>query len=97
VKTYAHAEYLRADLAWQEFGGEWSGIRARAAEAGMLYPPSGSPDDDRDALSPSQRAIVYRAMTDTPRALVAIIGRSHSWREVVAAVIAHEAQLRRKP
>jgi hypothetical protein len=89
VRTFGRAEWLEAKRAWEEgdFGVEWIKIRELAAERGMIYPPDGSKWDDREDETPSQRAIVYRAMEDTPHTLKSAIASSYSWSQVVRKVI----------
>lgn len=94
MRTYSRDAWLEARAAWESFGPRWDRVRGLAAERGMLYPPSGSAHDDRDAAEPSQRAIVWRALEDNPTELVAIIGRSSSWSGVVDRIIGMESRLR---
>lgn len=88
MRTYRREDYLAAKHAWQDFGPEWGQYRQLAAEQGMLYPPSGSGLDSPDDAEPSQRAIIYRALEDTPRALGQIIRASRSWSDVVRKLMA---------
>lgn len=96
MRTYDRETFLAAKAAWEAggFGWRWQGIRRIAAERGFIYPPSGSRHDDREAESPSQRAIIYRALEDNPRELERIVGRSRSWSHVVDQVIGMEERLR---
>ena len=88
MRTYSREDYQAAMRAWSDFGPEWDRYRRVAAERGMLFPPSGSRFDSWEDQEPSQRAIVYRAIEDTPSALLDTIGRSRSWSEVVRRVMA---------
>ncbi len=96
MKTYDRATFFAAQRAWAEgsFGPAWSRIREIAAQRGYVYPPNGSPHDDRDAESPSQRAIIWRALQDNPAELERIVRRSRSWSQVVDAIIGLEERLR---
>lgn len=96
-RTFSRADWEAASAAWHEGGYDrdtWYEVRRAAADRGMLYPPQGSPHDDVDDPRPSQRAIVYRALDATPRALLAIIARSSSWTQVVDALIRDARQRR---
>lgn len=93
-RTFSRDDWLAAKESWSSFGHAWHGLRQRAALNGMIFAPSGTAHDDRDAESPSQRAIVYRALQDNPGALYAIVGRSRSWFDVVDRVIGLESRLR---
>lgn len=88
MRTYSRTDWLAARDAWDDFSGEWTPYREAAAQRGMLYPPSGSRFDSWDDPKPSQRAILYRAMADTPAALMDAIHESRSWGEVVGKVMA---------
>lgn len=96
-RTYDRATFDAARRAWVDgkYGRGWEPIRRIAAERGFLYPPSGTPDDDRDAEAPSQRAIIWRALQDNPDALRTIVSRSKSWNDVVDRIIGLEERLRR--
>lgn len=94
-RTYQADTFLKAREAWRSFGPEWNRIRAEAAQSFSCFPPNGTELDDRDAESPSQRAIVYRAIVDRPSETAAIVRRSSSWAEVVHGIFAAESVLRR--
>ena len=93
-RTYSRADWIASAEAWADYGSRWDGIRRIAREVGILYPPTGSAHDDRDAESPSQRDIVWRALEDNPTELAAIIRRSRSWSGVVDRIIGMESRLR---
>lgn len=96
MRTFSAVDWKAAEQAWAEgeFGWQWGTIRRIARESGILYPPSGTRHDDRDAEQPSQRAIVWRALEDNPAELAAIVRRSSSWSGVVDRIIGMEARLR---
>lgn len=97
MKTYDQATYRAARRAWAEGDfrdPRWRDVYRLAADRGYIYPPTGTVHDDRDAEQPSQRAIVYAALCDTPDALRRIMARSSSWSQVVAQLIAHVDGLR---
>lgn len=96
MRTFSRSDWLAAQAAWDEgdFGYRWQALRRIAAERGYIYPPSGAVDDDREVESPSQRAIVWRALEDNPSRLEAIVRRSRSWSQVVDGIIGLEERLR---
>lgn len=98
IRTYDRATIEAAGLAWTdgEYGRAWDRVRAIAAARGMLYPPTGTPHDDREVERPSQRAIIWRAMEDNPRSLVRILGRSSTWNDVVRGIVGLEERLRQE-
>lgn len=88
MRTYSRADFLAAREAWADFSPEWLFYQQIAADRGMLYPPSGSKWDSWEDAEPSQRAIIFRAIEDTPRALTDVIRQSRSWHEVVRKLMA---------
>lgn len=96
MKTYSRSDWLAANAEWDagDFGPRWRRLRAIAAEAGFIYPPTGSAHDDWGVEDQSQRAIVWHALEDNPTELEAIVRRSHSWSGVVDRIIGMEQRLR---
>lgn len=97
MRTYSRADFLAAKEAWdKDFDyGEWGPFREAAAERGMLYPPSGRVTDSWEDPKPSQRAILYRAIVDTPDTLMDAINESRTWSEVVGKVF-RDMEIRRE-
>lgn len=95
MRTFDRATFVKAQALWREgeFGPRWDAIRAIAASRGFIFPPSGTVHDDREAESPSQRAIIYAALEENPRQLKAIVGKCGSWSEVVDRIFGMEARL----
>jgi hypothetical protein len=99
TKTYDAATFRRAKRAWSEgrFGSEWDEARRTSWERGFPLPPRGSyldnPEEDEDQ---TQRSIVRRALDYRPEGTLDIIARSHSWGDVVAAVMGAEQRLHRE-
>lgn len=90
-RTYDQATYLRARDAWEagRFGSEWNDWRNLAGKAGIIFPPAGTPDDSWGDESPSQRAILIRAIREQPRLLRRAItaGRVNSWSDVIERLL----------
>lgn len=85
MRTFTRAELDTANEAWAEgdFSPEWRDVRHRAAMGGIIYPPNGTKHDSWEDDSPSQRAILIRAIRETPRLLEASINGSKSWADVI--------------
>ena len=85
MRTFARSDWNAAQQAWDEgeFSDEWRNVRHRAAMGGIIYPPSGSRWDSWDDDSPSQRAILIRAIRETPQLLDRCITGARSWSEVI--------------
>ena len=96
MRTFSREDWQASEHAWQdgEYGWRWGQLRRIARESGILYPPAGTAHDDRDAESPSQRAIIWRALEDNPTELYAIVRRARSWSGVVDRIIGLESRLR---
>ncbi len=94
MKTYSRTTFDQAKASWEGFDWHWQGIRRLAAERGFAFAPTGTAQDDPEAESPSQRSILWQALDQNPGALVAVIGRSRSWSQVIAGITAHRAGLR---
>lgn len=84
VRTFGRTDWRAADAAWAEgeFDPAWSRFRELAQRRGFIYPPSGSRHDTWDE-NPSQRAILWRAIEETPDLLARCIVRADSWHAVV--------------
>jgi hypothetical protein len=91
VRTFDRETWLASDAQWRagRFGPEWADWRGMAAKAGIIFPPSGSPDDPWSADSPSQRAILIRAIRETPRLLRRAIPGASSWSDVIGRLLTY--------
>lgn len=110
VRTYTRAQYDEAQAMWAEgdFSAEWEPWRALAARGpGIIYPPLGSPYDSWGDDHPSQRAMLIRAIRETPTLLSqcilattraswsAVLDRLHEARDEWRS-IDHAEQVRRE-
>ncbi len=95
-RTYRREDLIAARRAWEggEFGVEWQPYRELAAQYGLIFPPDGTRWDGWEDRQPSQRAIVFRAISDTPRLLRRLIIESTSWGQVVGRLMAAVDALR---
>lgn len=89
-RTYRREDVVESRRRWAEgeFDAAWQPYRTLAAGRGFIHPPAGSRHDSIDDEPPSQRAIVWRAIEDTPTLLRDAIRRSRNWGEVVRLLIA---------
>jgi len=89
MRTFSRANWQEAQALWREgeFSDEWKPYRHEAAMRGMLYPPTGTKYDGWDEDEPSQRAVLIRAIRETPQALHLAIARSHTWSQVIAILL----------
>lgn len=89
MRTYSRETWEDAQRVWTEgeYGDEWALVRSVAAHRGMIYPPSGTRWDSWEDPNPSQRAIIYRALQDTPKTLHEAVRQSWSWAEVVHRIL----------
>lgn len=91
-RTFTREQIEASRTAWAagDFSPEWKPWRHLAAmEAGIIMPPSGTRWDSWDDEEPSERALLVRAMRDTPDALRRAIRTPgvHAWSNVVAILI----------
>lgn len=85
MTTYSRATWQEAQAAWDagEFSDEWTPFRSLAARQGILYPPTGTQRDSWEDDEPSARAILIRAIRETPKLLARCIRGSRSWSMVI--------------
>lgn len=85
MRTFTRADLEAANRAWDEgeFSSEWRDIRHKAAMGGLIYPPSGTRWDSWDDDSPSQRAMLIRAIRETPALLDRCLIGAPSWTVVI--------------
>jgi hypothetical protein len=85
VRTFLRAELDAANAAWAsgDFSPEWRTIRHKAAMGGLIYPPNGTKWDSWEDDSPSQRAMVIRAIRETPALLERCVVGARSWSHVI--------------
>jgi hypothetical protein len=88
-RTFSREAFLHSQQLWKdgEFGPEWLIWRQRAADRGFIFPPSGSKHDSVEDDEPSQRALIYRAIDETPELLRRAISLSRSWSNVLAVLL----------
>jgi len=97
-RTFSREQFEASRSAWEagDFSAEWKPWRHLAAmEAGIIFPPDGTAWDSWDDDSPSQRAILIRAIRETPDALRSAIRSPgvRSWGDVIERVIGHRIRL----
>lgn len=90
--TFSREAWEGAQRAWAagDFSDEWRHWRHLAAmTAGIIRPPQGTKWDSWGDDQPSERAILIRAIRDTPEALTEAIRSPgvHSWSAVIAILI----------
>ena len=89
-------QFEDAERSWTGFSDEWTPWRRMAQEQGIAYAPNGTEHDDIDVPRPSQRAILYRAIDETPDLLAWAIRTvdKPSWASVVGRVLAGLDEMR---
>lgn len=94
MRTFSRDQWTEAQQLWLDFPDEWKPWRHKAAMRGMLYPPEGTRWDSWDDDEPSQRAILIRAIRETPKMLDQAIARCKSWHDVIAYIMARHTEWR---
>ena len=91
-RTYDRETFNRARDAWDRgrFGSVWADWRGLAGKAGIIFPPDGTAEDSWSDPRPSQRALIYRAIVETPRLLRWALTRPGivSWGDVIEHLLA---------
>ena len=111
MKTFGRETWETAQAAWTAggFSPEWRDLRHVMALNGAIFPPAGTALDSWDDDPPSQRAIIIRAIRDTPTLLrrcaigcpswsvlvVRLMRAVNEWREEAAASEAEATRRRR--
>lgn len=85
MRTFTRSDLDAANLAWDEgeFSSEWRDVRHRAAMQGIIFPPAGSAFDSWEDDHPSQRAMLIRAIRETPKLLDRCLIGAPSWTVVI--------------
>lgn len=96
MRTFSRDHWNEAQQAWKDgdYSDEWKPYRHQAAMRGMLYPPIGTKWDSWEDDDPSDRAMLIRAIRETPSLVQSAISRAHSWPEVVAYIVRRRDQWR---
>jgi hypothetical protein len=97
--TYSRARFDEASMAWERgrYSDEWEPWRVLAARGpGIIWPPQGTSLDSWDDTHPTQRALLIRAIRETPDLLRwAIRGATApSWHAVIARLLAGRDEMR---
>ena len=93
-RTYRREDIDRSRREWADFSDEWSDYRALAGRHGILFPPEGTKWDNWEDDEPSQRAILIRAIRETPELLRAAIIGAPSWGVVIRRLLRGRDQMR---
>ena len=83
TRTYSRADWLAARASWDGFSPEWRELRHVMAMQGVIYAPSGTELDSWEDDSPSQRAILIRAIRETPALLARCSRGARSWSQLI--------------
>lgn len=94
MTTFSRHDWEQAQTAWADFSEEWAPFRKLAAHQGFVYPPAGTKWDGWDDDHPSQRAILIRAIRETPQLLAQCVLRSRNWAQVVSELTASRDEWR---
>lgn len=88
-RTFSYADWHEAQRQWAEgeFSDEWRNLRHTMAMQGCIFPPAGSRFDSWEDDQPSQRAILIRAIRETPQLLARCTRNARSWSQVIDRLI----------
>ncbi len=87
MKTFSRESWEEAQASWSGFSDEWRDTRHAMAMRGVIFAPSGTEFDSWEDDSPSQRAMLIRAIREQPTLLRRCILRARSWSDVIASLM----------
>lgn len=89
MRTYSAADWHEAQQAWLEgeFSDEWRELRHTMAMQGCIFPPAGTRFDSWEDDQPSQRAVLIRAIRETPELLASCTRGASSWSRLIDRLI----------
>jgi hypothetical protein len=95
-RTYKLEDIERARQEWDagKFSDEWGEWRTLAQLGGIIFPPEGTRFDNWEDDEPSQRAILVRAIRETPGLLRKSLIGARSWGDVVHRLIKDRDDMR---
>lgn len=93
-RTFSRADWLAAQASWEGFSPEWRELRHRMAMAGCIFAPSGTEHDSWEDDSPSQRAVLIRAIRETPALLDRCSRGARSWSQLIERLLAERDEWR---
>lgn len=96
MRTFSRETWSDAQAAWDdgEFSVEWREVRHTMAMQGCLYPPNGSKWDSFEDSQPSQRAVLIRAIRETPDLLAKVMRGASTWQQVIERLFRERDELR---
>lgn len=83
MRTYSRSDWEAAQASWAGFSGEWRELRHLMAMQGAIFAPSGTALDSWEDDSPSQRAVLIRAIREQPSLLMRCARGARSWQHLV--------------
>lgn len=83
MRTYSRSDWEAAQASWAGFSGEWRELRHLMAMQGAIFAPSGTALDSWEDDSPSQRAVLIRAIREQPSLLMRCARGARSWQQLV--------------
>lgn len=88
TRTYSRADWEAAQASWAGFSPEWRELRHVMALNGCIFAPAGTELDSWEADSPSQRAMLIRAIREQPSLLMRCARGARSWQQLVERLVA---------
>lgn len=88
MRTYSRSDWEAAQASWSRFSPEWRELRHVMAMQGAIFAPSGTEWDGWEDDSPSQRAILIRAIREQPTLLMRCARGARSWQQLIERLLA---------
>lgn len=88
TRTFSRADWDAAQRSWDGFSPEWRELRHVMALNGCIFAPSGTEWDSWEDDSPSQRAMLIRAVREQPSLLMRCARGAKSWQRLIERLLA---------
>lgn len=88
TRTFSRDDWNAAQASWSGFSDEWRDLRHRMAMQGCIFAPSGTEFDSWEDDSPSQRAMLIRAIREQPTLLGRCVPGAKSWQQLLERLLA---------
>jgi hypothetical protein len=88
TRTFSRSDWEAAQASWAGFSPEWRDLRHAMALQGCIFAPSGTEWDSWEDDSPSQRAMLIRAVREQPALLARCVPGARSWQQLLERLLA---------
>lgn len=87
MRTFSRSDWEAAQASWEGFSPEWRELRHLMAMQGVVFAPAGTEWDSWEDDSPSQRAMLIRAIREQPTLLMGCARGAKSWADLIGRLL----------